>query len=488
VLSCCRAERRFPKSVYRRLPKFFRSTITLSNRILIVERPQSPPHCGGDQAVIYPEWKNSRREAWDSFTPESLCATKDGLVIANAVPGGGKAAEFFRWLGKHSISVPVFAILPAEDGELLRLAAEAVDDFLLWPVRPDELNRRIARLLGSGQTELKEIETALAAEIGFGQLVGNDPAFRKVLAQVALFGANDAPVLLTGETGTGKELCARVTHLVSKRHRGPFIPVDCGALPDHLFENELFGHARGAFTDARSDQKGLVSLAEGGTLFLDEIDSLSLMAQGKVLRLLQEHIYRPLGSEVFKQAEVRILAATNRNLEELVAAKSFRSDLYFRINVLRIRIPALRERPSDIALLSRHFVEEICKSNNTPKKVLSPAAAGKLEQYLWPGNVRELYNTMQRAVLCSPGTQIAASAIVVDSFDDHSAPEAGDALCKDFRSAKLIAVQHFEREYVRQLLDKHEGNVTQAAREAHKDRRAFGRLAQKYRIASATTG
>lgn len=142
---------------------------------------------------------------------------------------------------------------------------ETVDDFLLWPVRPGELNRRVARFLGSRTRNLSDIQRELAAEIGLAQLAGHDPAFLKVLEQIALFGANDAPVLFTGETGTGKELCARVTHLLSKRHLGPFIPVDCGALPDHLFENEVFGHMRGAFTDARSDQKGLVSLAESGT-------------------------------------------------------------------------------------------------------------------------------------------------------------------------------------------------------------------------------
>lgn len=462
------------------------STNTVSNRILIVEHPQSSPHCGGDQAVFTPEWKNARRASWDSFSPEYLRAVKDSLVIANAVPGGGKVMEFFQWLRKNPVAVPIFAILPADDGALLQVATETADDFLLWPIRPEELKTRITRLLGPAPQELNDIQTTLAAEIGLGQLVGQDPAFLSALAQVSLFGACDAPVLLTGETGTGKELCARVTHLLSKRHRGPFIPVDCGALPDHLFENEVFGHARGAFTDARSDQKGLVSLAQGGTLFLDEIDSLSLAAQSKVLRLLQERVYRPLGSEVFKQAEVRIIAATNRNLEELVEQKVFRSDLYFRINVLRIRMPALRERRSDIAILSRHFIDEICKANDIPKKVLSPAAASKLEQHPWPGNVRELYNTMQRAVLCSPGTQIAASVFHLNSPVDGGATGICEAASNGFRSAKLHAIQRFEREYVKQMMEKHKGNVTQAAREACQDRRAFGRLAQKYRTASVS--
>ncbi len=458
----------------------------MSNRILIVEHPQSSPGCDGVLTEVSTEWENTRRASWDSFTPQDLCASKDSLLIVNAVPGGGKAAEFFHWLRKNPVSVPIFAILPADDGALLREATETVDDFLLWPIRPEELNRRIARLLGPRPRDLNDIQATLAAEIGLGQLVGQDPVFLSALAQLSLFGANEAPVLLTGETGTGKELCARVTHLFSKRHQGPFIPVDCGALPDHLFENEVFGHARGAFTDARSDQKGLVSLAHGGTLFLDEIDSLSLPAQSKVLRLLQERVYRPLGSEVFKQAEVRVIAATNRNLEELVEQKVFRSDLYFRINVLRIHMPALRERRSDIAILSRHFIDEICKANEMPRKFLSPAAVSKLEQYPWPGNVRELYNTMQRAVLSSPGMQIAASVFPLGSPGDGRETDICETGCKGFRSAKLHAIQRFEREYVKQLMEKHKGNVTQAAREACKDRRAFGRLAQKYRILAAS--
>lgn len=454
----------------------------MSNGILIVEHSCLSSDFGGELGALFPEWMNPRHLSWDFFSPEQLRSGKDGLLIANAVQESGKAIQFFRWLKDNSIPIPIFAILPAEDCALMRAATETVDDFLLWPVRPEELNRRIARFLGPKSDNLADIQTVLAAEIGLGQLVGQDPAFLRVVEQIALFGAHDAPVLFTGETGTGKELCARVTHLLSKRHLGPFIPVDCGALPDHLFENEVFGHVRGAFTDARSDQKGLVSLAQHGTLFLDEIDSLSLAAQSKVLRLLQEHTYRPLGSEVFKQADVRIITATNRNLHELVEQKLFRSDLFFRINVLRVGLPSLLQRRSDIPLLSRHFIDEICKSANLPRKVLSQAAAHKLGQYDWPGNIRELYNTMQRAVLCSPGAQIAASVIDLGSSSEAGEPGARETIGEKFSSAKLRAIQCFEREYVKRMMDKHEGNVTQAAREAGKDRRAFGRLAKKYRI------
>jgi DNA-binding NtrC family response regulator len=195
---------------------------------------------------------------------------------------------------------------------------------------------------------------------------------------------------------------------------------------------------------------------------------------------LQERTYRPLGSERFSDANVRIVAATNRDLEQAVEQKQFRADLFFRINVLRVRLPALRERRGDVHLLSRHFIEEICSADGIPRKVLSQAAAHKLEQYDWPGNVRELHNTIQRAVLYSPGTQIAASSV-----DLTQGAEVAEGDLPSFRKAKLNAIAAFERDYVRQMMEKTGGNVTRAAREAGKDRRAFGRLARKYGLRAA---
>jgi DNA-binding NtrC family response regulator len=448
----------------------------MSNGILIVEHPSLLQRGQGIITPLTSEWAGVRRVSWDRFAPEQLRSSSDSLVIANAVAGTEQAAAFFAGLRDRPSPIPIFAILPDQNSALLQAAAETVDDFLIWPARAEELRRRITRFLGSPSQELADIQASLAGEMGLRQLVGEDPAFLKVLAQVALFGAHEAPVLLTGETGTGKELCARAIHLMGKRRHGPFIPVDCGALPDHLFENEVFGHARGAFTDARSDQKGLVALADNGTLFMDEIDSLSSNAQGKVLRLLQEHTYRPLGSETFKHANLRIIAATNRDLDDLVVHKHFRSDLVFRINVLRIHMPALRERRGDIALLSRHFIDDVCRSSSMQKKSLSLAATNRLERHDWPGNVRELYNVIHRAVLFSPGAHIAASAI------DLNPLQADDLPNQCFRIAKLKAIASFERTYVQQIMGKHDGNVTQAAREAGKDRRAFGRLAKKYGV------
>jgi DNA-binding NtrC family response regulator len=298
-----------------------------------------------------------------------------------------------------------------------------------------------------------------------------------MVEKIPLVARSNSPVLITGETGTGKELCARAIHYLSPRRDHPFIPVDCAALPDHLFENEVFGHARGAFTDAHRDQKGLVALAEGGTLFLDEIDSLSLGAQAKLLRFMQERTYKPLGSNRFLQARLDVVAATNHDLEAMVRAKQFRSDLFFRLSVLRLHMMPLRERRGDIALLARHFLEMACAQAGVARKTLALATIGKLTNYDWPGNVRELYNVIQSAVVFSEGAQILPRHIARPSGAMPDEPDRSS-----FRAARAGVLEEFERRYVEDLLRECDGNVTHAARLAKKDRRAFGRLIKRYNI------
>lgn len=418
----------------------------------------------------------TRRVSWGSFVPELLASCREQIVIANAVPQSEDSIRMFRWLQEHPLRVPTLAILPADDADLVRLAAACVDDFLVWPIRIEELRQRLIRLLPIGGPEGHEkIMDQLVGELGLRQAIGEAPRFLEAAQRVLRYAPSPVPVLLTGETGTGKELFARLLHLLSSRRRGPFIPVECGAIPEHLFENELFGHVPGAFTDAQGEQRGCAGLAHGGTLFLDEIDCLSLACQGKLLRLLQEGNYRPLGAEKFRDADVRIVAASNREIAKLVEEKQFRQDLFFRLDVLRIHLPPLRERPGDISLLARHFVESLCEANELRKKVLSPASFRKLEFHHWPGNIRELYNTIQRAVLTAQGSEITASHIEIREERSDSVEQQ-----ETFQSAKSAAIQRFEREFVQQLLERHQGNITHAAREAQKDRRAFGRLAKKY--------
>jgi DNA-binding NtrC family response regulator len=453
------------------------------NDVLVVEDQSADSVAAWSGLLETADLAVRRRSAWSDFEPSQLSGCREKLIIVNAVPRTSEALDFFGWLQTHPLHTATFAILPPEETEFVRVAARAVDDFLFWPVRGEELRHRILRLLGPRSQEMEEIQRALVDQVGLENIVGTAPAFLQALSRVTVFGASDAPVLLTGETGTGKELFARVIHLLSRRRNGPFVPVECGCLPEHVFENEVFGHVRGAFTDAHTEQKGLVALARNGTLFLDEIDSLSPLTQGKLLRLLQEQTFRPLGSDQFCQANVRVIAASNRDLAFLVKEGRFRSDLFFRLDVLRVHLPPLRERPTDIAMLARHFAVDICAKNGLPRKVFVPSAIRKLESHIWPGNVRELYNAIHRAILASSGTEIlpmhcdlarrdvAASG---DQPDFASAPEG------DFRSSKLRAIEQFERTYVERLLERFAGNVTRASGAAGKDRRAFGRLVKKY--------
>lgn len=320
----------------------------------------------------------------------------------------------------------------------------------------------------------------LTREMGLAQLVGDDPAFLQVLDLVPRVARREGTVLITGETGTGKELCARAIHCLSRRCNLPFIPVDCGALPDSLIENELFGHARGAYTGAHSRQKGLLALAEGGTLFLDEIDSLSLPAQAKLLRVLQDRSYRPLGAEQFERADVKVIAATNRDLETCVRDKAFRADLFYRLNVFRLQMVALRERPGDIPLLARHFLERLARECGTGPRSFSADALQHLCRYAWPGNVRELLNVVERALAFADGPVILPGHLALplpDLQTDGRAPAGG----LSFRQARAQAIAQFERTYITALLERHDGNISRAAREAQKERRAFGRLVKKYR-------
>ena len=419
---------------------------------------------------------------WQQLDLDRLTQSEAPLICAVAVPFDPRASKFFQWLTKNSLRSPVLAILPRTiDDKTLNVVTESATDFLLWPFHNGELRQRIERILGD--REFESAHQRLLEELGMEQLVGEHPAFRAAVRAIPLMAKSDLPVMIAGPTGTGKELCARGIHQLSKRRSFPFIALDCGAIPDHLFENELFGHARGAFTDAHADQKGLIGLANGGTLFLDEVDSLSLGAQSKLLRFLQERTYRPLGSDRFLKADVNVIAATNRDIELSVREGQFRSDLYFRLNVLRVDLPSLSRRPTDIPLLARHFLRTHC--HHLGAKLFTNAALRKLEAYDWPGNVRELLNVVQRAAVLSEGAHILPSDVSFSAGLEQPAGDLSnltDLAQEDFRESKRGAIEAFEKRYVEELLHKHRGNVTHAALEAGKDRRAFGRLKKKYSI------
>jgi DNA-binding NtrC family response regulator len=285
---------------------------------------------------------------------------------------------------------------------------EGAMEFLAKPVDPDHLSLMVARALAHRRvlTENMVLREELAEKRGAPRIIGDDPTLRSVLQQLHRAAVTDATVLLEGESGTGKELFARALHAVSPRQDGPFIAINCAAIPETLLETELFGHEKGAFTGAANRKPGRFEMAHRGTLFLDEIGDLPLTLQAKILRALEEKRFERVGGTQSLHVDVRVVAATNRNLKARVADRQFREDLYFRLSVFPVQIPPLRERANDVLTLAHHFVERICRDVNKKTLMLSDAAIEELKNYAWPGNVRELQNCIERAVILAEGDTI----------------------------------------------------------------------------------
>lgn len=314
-------------------------------------------------------------------------------------------------------------------------------------------------------------------------MIGCSSALTDVLALLEKMASRQATLLIEGETGTGKELIARTAHYNSPRCHSPFIPVNCGALPDTLIENELFGHSRGAYTDARHDQAGLVELADKGTLFLDEVDALSAKAQVTLLRFLQDQRYRPLGSRQERSADVRIIAASNRSLEQAVAAGVFRADLLYRLRLLYVRVPPLRERRGDVELLAVHFVGEAARRFGGEIKPISAGSLHWMDVYDWPGNVRELENMVYQSFLVGEGAEL--EIVPPEGIATHAVAVAGIDERMHYMSAKTRAIERFEVEFLSRVMRRTAGNVTAAAKLIGTERRHLGRLLKKYGIESS---
>jgi DNA-binding NtrC family response regulator len=363
----------------------------------------------------------------------------------------------------------VAAITHAESSVVHSLFPIGLDDFVLFPASPDELALRIGRWLPRAAEPDDEDAPGLA-------LLGKHPRMLGLIEEARELADYDVPVLLRGETGTGKELLARALHGWGRRARASFVPVNCGAIPEALFESECFGHEAGAFTGAQAARRGLIGQAQRGTLFLDEVDSVAPLNQVKLLRFLQEKEYRPVGADLPVQVDVRVVAATSARLAELERARRFRADLRYRLEVVTLEVPALRERREDIPELARHFLARYAASYGRAAADFSPAALATLVAYEWPGNVRELENVVHRAVMRARGPVVDAAAVALDC---SSAPAASPGV---FREAKARLVREFEREFVLRVLREHDQNVTRAARAAGKDRRAFIALMRKHGI------
>ena len=339
------------------------------------------------------------------------------------------------------------------------------------------MNKAAFRGLGSQRRPAQDPCQAAAIQddgkFGLEQFIGKSPAFLAEFNKIPATARCLATVLILGETGTGKEMCARAIHSRSSRSKHPFIPVNCGAFPSDLIENELFGHAAGAFTSATHASRGLVQAANRGTLFLDEIDALPLPAQVKLLRFLQDKEFRPVGASNPGTADVRIIVASNTDLHEEMRMKRFRPDLYYRVNVIVFNLPKLRERAEDIPLLIHHFIDEFTTKAGKAAKMLTPAALKKLLHYQWPGNVRELQKVIERAVVMS-GQEL------LDENDMVLSESVASSSSSTFQALKAFAIAEFEQQFLKQLLSANEGNVSKAAKSGGMHRKSLQRLIRKW--------
>ena len=366
----------------------------------------------------------------------------------------------------------VRVVLAAAGADAAALAARAgVSDVVARPFNTAELAFRIGR--AAAATERADKRRPRKSDV----LIGTGPWVKDLYDRIAMVAATDVTVAIFGESGTGKELVARTIHNSSPRHDAPFVVVNCAAIPEPLLEDELFGHVRGAFTDASRDREGLLAAAHTGTLFLDEIGEMPMALQAKVLRVLQSQEFRRIGDDADRRVDVRIITATNRDLDALVAAGNFRQDLYYRINVFPMHLPPLRERPEDIALLVHHFVQKYRAKLGRPIDSVSPAALARFQAYDFPGNVRELENKVHQAMVVCTGTTIEEADIALPQPRVQTVRPDVD---RPFRELKQEAIDAFEKRYLTELLRVHQGNLARAARAAGMDRKNLWALVERH--------
>jgi len=395
-----------------------------------------------------------------------------------SVASGIKLVEQARRLDPSLSAILIADKLSVETAtDSLRAGA---GDYLARSSMPVELAASVQRLLNRRRidAENKLLRRQVERPYSFDDIIGTCPAMQKVYETIRRVADSDVDVLIVGETGTGKELVARSIHRRSRRVDKPFVPVDCGAIPENLLESEFFGHERGAFTGAENRTIGLVEFADGGTFFLDELGELPLLLQAKLLRTLQERKIRRVGGRTEIDVDVRIVAATARDLEAMIEHQTFRRDLYYRINVVEINLPPLRERGDDLGLLAEHFARKHSREMGREIAGLSPEAYQVMSQYSWPGNVRELQNVMRRAIALTGG-----SLVGLDDLPDELVASAGrsglDASAGYFELRDAHQAK-FERQYLSELLQRHRGDIRLAAEEAKLPRGTLYRLMKNH--------
>ena len=461
------------------------------------------PRRGADPPILLVEDKESLRtmlrlalEAQDHTVieardqPEAVAAmqsARPGVVLSDLRLPNGDGFGVLRAAKDLDPEMPVIVMTAfGSIQDAVAAMREGALDFLAKPVDPDHLLLMVERALTQRRlaTENILLKEELAARRGGPQIIGEDPRLKQVTIQLQRAAGTDTTVLLEGESGTGKELFARALHLLSPRADGPFAAINCAAIPENLLETELFGYEKGAFTGAGARKPGKFELAHRGTLFLDEIGDLPLSLQAKILRALEEKRFERVGGTVLLQVDVRVVAATNRNLRAAIAARQFREDLYFRLSVFPITIPPLRERPNDITMLATHFLERFCRDQNKKPLMLAPSAVEELLAYGWPGNVRELQNCIERAVILTDGDTIharhlslsfrqpAAAAPIAAGAAEES-PWSRVDLSGTLAGATERIVGEVERRKIEQALQEAGGNRAKAAEALQIGFRAF---------------
>jgi len=400
------------------------------------------------------------------------------VVVSDVNMRAMDGVELCKRVLEHRPQLPVILITAFGSMDLAIQAIRAgAYDFLPKPFEIDQLALAIERgaTLAHLKDEVQRLRRAVAP-LGFGALIGESPKMTELYGVLGKVAESVVPVLITGESGTGKELVARAIHDAGPRTAGPFVALNCAAMPAQLLESELFGHEKGAFTDARTAKPGLFTAASGGTIFLDEIGELPLEMQPKLLRALQEHTVRPVGGTAEIPFDARVIAATNRNLETMVEERTFREDLYFRINVLQVDLPPLRARGGDVLVLARHFLDRIAA--RAQKRIIgfSPEAAQKLMSYAWPGNVRELENCIERAVALASFDQLA----VGDLPEKVRAFRSSQLVLNSDDPTTLVTLEELEQRYVVRVLESVAGNKAAAARILGIERKTLYRMLERW--------
>jgi len=400
------------------------------------------------------------------------------VVVSDVNMKGMNGVELCQRLLESRPQLPVILITAFGSMELaIQAIRVGAYDFVPKPFEIDHLVLAIDRgvTLARLTDEVQRLRRAVAPT-GFGELIGDSPKMAELYTLLGKIAASSAPVLITGESGTGKELVARAIHASGERASGPFVAINCAAMPAQLLESELFGHEKGAFTDARTAKPGLLVAAKGGTIFLDEIGELPLEVQPKLLRALQEHAVRPVGATTEITFDARLICATNRNLETMVETHTFREDLFFRVNVLSVELPPLRSRGGDTLVLASHFLDRIAARARKRIIGFSPEAAQKLIAYAWPGNVRELENCIERAVALASFDQITVSDLPekVRSFQSSQIVLSSDD------PSTFVTLEELERRYVARVLEGVSGNKAAAARVLGIERKTLYRMLERW--------